>query len=364
MDSNLIIIIIAQILGIISWLFLLYSYTREDIDELLYIQILVCVFDVASYLLLGADSGLLICLVELVKTVLYYKTNKDRLIFKISIPIYISIGLLGINHWYAVLPVIGSIIDSFGTSRDTKTANFCSIISNSLWTIYDILILSYVGAFNDIVVVICNISVLLLGYSRLMHISKFRIIKYNYLTKKTINKIYNLDKKTFGEENTWDKKYQLDVYKKNNDSLFAIKYKHEFAGYINYLNIIEEEYERLKRVRKMPDTIDLDNIIEFKSNKKSYILIESINVKKEYEKDETIKLICKKIDSFIKIKQRQRIYIHGIIAFAVSKFEEDVYLSLGFKKIKSFEDDTSIYELSEEDIRLYFLNKKYKNNWD
>jgi len=364
MDNNLIIIIIAQILGIISWLLLLYSYTKEDIDELLYIQILVAVFDVASYLLLGADSGLLICLVELVKTVLYYKTNKDSLIFKISIPVYILISLLTFNHWFAILPVLGSIIDSFGTSKDSKMANVCSIISNTLWTIYDILILSYVGAFNDIVVIICNISVLFLGYSRLMHISKFRIIKYNYLTKKTINKIFELDEKSFGIENTWDREYQLEVYKRNKDSLFAVKYKHEFAGYINYLNLVSEEYERLRRIRKLPDKIDLDKIIKFKANKKSYLLIETINVKKEYEKEQTIKLICKKIDSFIKIKQRQRIYIHGILGFAVSKFEEEVYLTLGFKKIRSLDDNTSLYELNEDDIRMYFLNKKYKNNWD
>ena len=45
----------------------------------------------------------------------------------------------------------------------------------------------------------------------------------------------------------------------------------------------------------MPDIIDLDTIIEFKRNKKSYLIIESINVKKEYEKDKTIELIDKKL---------------------------------------------------------------------
>ena len=48
MDFATIIIIIAQIFGIVSWILLLYSYTREDIDELLFVQIGVCVFDVIS----------------------------------------------------------------------------------------------------------------------------------------------------------------------------------------------------------------------------------------------------------------------------------------------------------------------------
>ena len=138
-------VIIAQILGLISWLLLLYSYTKEDIDELLYLQIFVAVFDVASYLLLGADAGMLICLVELIKTVLYYKTDKDRMIFWIGVVCYALIGMLTIDHWFACLPVLGSIIDSYGCSRDSKTANIASIISNALWVAYDIIILSFIG---------------------------------------------------------------------------------------------------------------------------------------------------------------------------------------------------------------------------
>ena len=354
MDTNYLIIIIAQVFGIISWLLLMYSYTKEDIDNLLFIQILVCLFDVISYLLLGADAGLLICLVELIKTILFYKTDKDRLIFRVGLIFYILIGFLTIDKWYAILPVLGSVIDSFGVSKDSKMANICSIISNTLWTIYDILILSYVGAFNDIVVVFCNISVLFFGYSRLMHITKFRIIKYNYLTKKAVDKIYNLDKKTYGEENTWDKDFQLDVFKRNNDSLLVIKYKHDFVGYINYLNLTEEEYNRIKRVRKMPN-IYLNNIINFKVNRKNYIIIESINIKKEYEKEESIKLIEKKIKSFINIKQRQRIYINGIIFLATSEFEKQIGEYMKFDKIKEIEDNTYLYEITIDNIKKDYL---------
>ena len=352
---NMTIIIIAQIFGIISWLLLLYSYTKEDIDKLLFIQILVCLFDVISYFLLGADAGLLICLVELIKTILYYKTDKDRLIFRVGLIFYLLIGLLTVRHWFAILPVLASIIDSFGISKDSKSANICSIISNTLWTIYDILIISYVGALNDIVVVICNISVLFLGYSRIMHISKFRIVKYKYITKKVIDKLYNLDKKNYGEELTWDKKYQLNVFKRNNDSLFIIKYKHDIVGYINFLNIVYPEYERLKKIKKLPHTIDLYKIIEFKTNRKNYLLIESINLKKEYEKEQSIELIHKKIKSFINIKRRQRIYIDGILFFATSSFEKEVCEYMKCIKIKELEDNTFIYELPMNNIKRDYL---------
>ena len=350
MEMGLVIFVIAQLFGIISWLLLIYSYTKEDIDKLLFVQILVCLFDFISYLLLGADAGLFICLIELIKTIFYYKSNKDHIIFYFSLVAYLLVGLLTIKHWFAILPVLGSVIDSFGTSKDSKTANYCSIISNSLWTLYDVLILSYVGAFNDIVVVICNILILLRGYSRLMRISKFRIIKANYLTKKNIDDIYNLDKKNYGVDNTWNKNYQMNVFKKNKDSFFLIKYKHDLVGYINYLNITFDEFEKMKRRKVYPDYLDESQIIPFKANKKTYILIESINIKSEFDKEETIELINKKIHNFIKTKKRQRIYIHGLLGIGLTSFQKELYEKIGFDKIKELKDDINLYELPYEVI--------------
>ena len=353
MDTTLIIIIIAQVLGLISWLLLLYSYTREDIDDLLYLQIFVAFFDVASYLLLGADAGMLICLIELIKTILYYKTDKDRLIFWIGLIGYILIGLLTIDHWYAILPVLGSVIDSYGASRNSKICNIASIISNILWIIYDLIILSYIGAVTDFTIIVCNVSVLLFGYSKLLRISKMRIIKNNYLTKKLIDKIYDLDLKNYGKDNLWDKKYQMDVFNKNNDSLFVIKYKNDFIGYINYLNIEQNEYESLKRKRTMPDKYNLDSIIKYKKNKKSYIVIESINVLNQYERDETISLIEKKLKSFIKSKRNRKIYISEILAYGLSNFEKQIYEKLGFKKEKELDNNIGLYILDQDKIKIW-----------
>lgn len=350
MNVGLIIFIIAQVLGIISWLLLIYSYTKEDIDKLLFIQILVCILDFASYLLLGADAGIYICLIELFKTILYYKSDKDKLIFNISMICYLFVGLLTFKQWYALLPVLASIVDSFGLSKNSKVANACSIVSNILWTIYDFLILSFVGAFNDIVVAICNVIILFRGYKVLMKISKFRINKANNITFKDIDRIFKLDEKNLGKDNTWNKDYQMSVYKKNKDSFYIIRYKNKMVGYINYLNLIPDEFEKLKRIRKYPDYLDESTIIPYKTNKKTYILIETINLKKEFEKIETIELINKKIKEFIKTKRRQRIYIHGIMGIAITDFEKEAYEKMIFKLVKKYKDNIYLYELPYEII--------------
>ena len=351
----MLIFIAAQICTAIGWGFLVFSYTREDIDDLLKAQIAVCVFDIAAYILLGADAGLLICFFELVKTILYYKTNKDKLIFWLSLIVYTVIAILTVREWFAILPILGSAIDSFGASRDSKTANICSIISNTLWAIYDVMILSYVGALGDSAVVLCNIGVLLFGYSRLMHISKLRVVKYSYLSSKTLNKIHDLDEKNFGADNSWDKEYQLKAYKKNDDSFFAIKYKHDLVSYINYFNLEPEEYEHLKRVRKMPERVNLDKVIEFKMRRKAYVFIESVNVRKEYEKEQTTELIRKKLASFVKAKWRQQVYIHGLLGYAMSDYEKELYQSIGFTKVKVFEDESALFELEESKIKRFLL---------
>ena len=318
---------------------------------MLFLQIVVAVFDVASYLLLGADAGMLICLVELIKTILYYKTDKDLLIFWIGVICYSLIGLLTIDHWFAILPVLGSVIDSYGTAKDSKSANMASIVSNILWVIYDLIILSYIGALTDAIVIACNIGVLFFGYSKLLKISKFRIIKYQYLTMKTIDKIFALDMENYGIDNLWEKDYQMDVYKRNNDSLFIIKYKHDFVGYINYLNIDEDEYYRLRRKRIMPDYFDLKCIGPFVRNRKSYIIIESININKKYASEEAIVLIDKKFRSFLRLKHSRKIYIHGILGYALTDFEKQVYECLGFTKVKKLEDKIVLYELDSDRIK-------------
>ena len=80
--------IIAQGLSIIGWLFLVYSYYKDDIQKLLKLQIVTCTLETASYFLLGAWAGLFACILDLVKVILYYKFDKDTLVFLVTLPLY------------------------------------------------------------------------------------------------------------------------------------------------------------------------------------------------------------------------------------------------------------------------------------
>ena len=86
--------IIAQAMGFIALILLTVSYYRKDTNHILVFQKISTILFCLHYLLLGAYSGLLICIYEVIRDFLYYKTDKDKYIFAGCVLVYfISIKL-------------------------------------------------------------------------------------------------------------------------------------------------------------------------------------------------------------------------------------------------------------------------------
>ena len=66
---------IVQGIGVVAWFVLLASYYREDTDKILVFQTIATALYCVHYYLLGAYSGLFICVFEVLRDYLYYKTN-------------------------------------------------------------------------------------------------------------------------------------------------------------------------------------------------------------------------------------------------------------------------------------------------
>ena len=262
---------LAQITGIIGWSLLVYSYYKDDIDKLLFIQIISSVFYCINYFLLGAYSGLLVCFLELLKGIGYYKTDKDDLIFLLSLPIYGLMAYFTFDGIASLLPVIGSIIDGISQTKNKNIATIGSIIANILWVIYDIIIIAYACALTDGILVISNISILLLGYSRILKINKLRIVHGRTLSKNVYTAINKLDEKTYGKEYIWSYDYEKTADSKNKDSLLMLKYNNEIVGYLNYYVLSEEEYFKVINSDEMLKEYDINNIIKFRKTRKNFI---------------------------------------------------------------------------------------------
>ena len=90
---------LAQLFGILAWLTLLLSYYRKNTDKILFVQIISVIFYLLNYLFLGAWTGLIVVIFELVRDSLYYKTDKDNLLFILNeggliLPSIIFLGFL------------------------------------------------------------------------------------------------------------------------------------------------------------------------------------------------------------------------------------------------------------------------------
>ena len=154
------IFIFAQIIGLISWWLLVYSYYKKNINDILLIQVIGSIFEIIHYFLLGTFSGLVVVILELIRDYSYYKTDYDKYIFIISLPIYFFIGYFSYDHLMDLLPVIASTIDSYALTNKKSIAIIGSIINNSLWLIYDVYCMSIIGVIAEIIFIISNFYVM------------------------------------------------------------------------------------------------------------------------------------------------------------------------------------------------------------
>lgn len=157
--------ILIQVIGIVAWLMLIFSYYRKNTDKILVFQIIGTLLYCLHYGLLGAWSGLFICACETIFDLGYYFTNKDKYIYIASVPIRIIGGLIGFTAIIDILPICASLIDGYSLTKKRKLVVIGAIISYILWVIYDIFVMSYSGAITDGLIVLSNLSILIFGYN-------------------------------------------------------------------------------------------------------------------------------------------------------------------------------------------------------
>ena len=349
--------VIAQILATTGWFFLILSYYKEDIHKLLRMQIFACAFETASYVFLGAFAGIFACLLDLVKAILYYKTDKSNVVFVATLPFYAVLAYFSVvsEGPIALLPAIGGIIDGFVLTRNKTVATVGSIIASTLWIIYDFIVLAYAAALYDSILVISNFFVLFLGYSRILHINKLHVIKCHYLTRSIAHNILSLDKSNYAPQYLWTLDEQRAMFKLEPDSIILIRDKKRTVGYLNYITITEEAYEKIRRAHTFYKTIPEEFIAPLRRRRKNYMLIESVCINKSYESQKMADFISHRFNLYIRNKRKQGYNFHGVISVAISDFEKDFLETAHFAHIKDYRDKEALYEL--DDIAIAKYNK-------
>lgn len=332
--------ILAQISGFLAWLSLLISYYRKNTNKILVFHILSIIFYLLNYLFLGAWTGLFIIILELIRDSLYYKTDKDNLIFLYTIPIYIVLFILASGNFVEIIPIVASLFEGFTLTKKKSIIVPGAIIVYSMWVIYDINVGAYTGALTDGLIVISNIGILINIIKGYKKIKEFKINSRFYLTKNSLEKINILKKDIYAKEILLSDSYEEKLYNKNKNNLMFIKYKKELKGYITKINITSSTLKKLLNINKLKD--EYESIILENNETGKLLLIDSVVLKEKYQNIKSLELIVKNIS---KLQKNEK--YNNVIILANTEFEEQIAKNMNFKILKKLNDNSTIYVLKD-----------------
>ena len=339
----MLIYLFGQTCGVIAWVFFLLSYHAKRENKIILFQLISSILYSVNYFCVGAMTGLAISIFELIKSIGYYKTDKDYYIFFYSLPVYIFIILFSGFHAVVFLAVLGSLIDGYTTLKSKKVIVYGGIISNTLWIIHDAYFMDFAGAFTDLFLVLSNLSIITNGYVKYIRRADVYTVSGSYISKKTINTIDKLDNDILDKEYRWGKEKIEHLTKNEKYSYIFIKDKNKVVGYVNFLNLDKDIYDKMVNSDEFYDSFENKDIISYTKNKKLYLNLNAIVLRDEYDNSDTLDKICRAINKYINSKRKERYYINEICTFAVNDLEVRILESLGFEKIKNITNECFLY---------------------
>ena len=335
--------LLSQLAALIAWIFFAYSYHAKRENRIIYLQLVSSIFYCVSYLFVGAITGFLISAFEALKEYGCYKTDKDKYIFIITIPIYIVIALISEHSMYTIIPILASLIDGYGMLRNNKIMVFCGIVSNFMWIYYDLYYLEYVTALGDLLLVLSNLSIVIFWIIKYISLKNIRITSDTKLTDKTLEEIKKLDDECYDYEYRWPFEKLKELYLKENDSYILIKDKSRIIGYVNILNLDNDLCDTIISSDYMLDNYNEDNIRKYDKSDSLFLNINSIVIKREYNNKKLVSRLEKNINNYIDKKIRDGYKIDKIFIYVVNELENQIVTDLGFVKVKDINNECLLY---------------------
>lgn len=157
-----------QLIGLGALAAMALSFYQKGKRQIMVWQMAAFACFILHYALIGALSGSLCNVVQIVSMLLF--TARDRFHWPVpaaAIPIFLCYGVLA---WYsyesplALLPVIASLIGMLPFFQSKETViKIAAIISDSLWLIYTVSVHSYSGALTNAFLIVSTLGSLLVG---------------------------------------------------------------------------------------------------------------------------------------------------------------------------------------------------------
>lgn len=150
-------VVLAQVFGLLSLLFMSLSYISKDKEAYLKKQIVANVLYGLQYLCLFALSGFITSVISSIKTILFHNEHKKKgsislcllLVFEV---LYLISGILSYNGFISLIPVIISIIYTWASWQpNLKITCIVGIVVGLMWVTYNASVGAYIAIFSGVI---------------------------------------------------------------------------------------------------------------------------------------------------------------------------------------------------------------------
>ena len=172
--------IVSQIFTIITYILLAITYYAKDRRKVLIINFLSLIANGIAYILLSAWTGFVMCIVALVRNIIFLidekkngkreKNNKTDIIILVILYIILIIStIFTYDGFLSLLSVIATALYTYSAwQKKTNIYKLLGIPIGILWILYNIYIMSIFGIILETILLICSIT----GY--LLDIKKYK----------------------------------------------------------------------------------------------------------------------------------------------------------------------------------------------
>ena len=147
--------LIAQCIGIIALTFNVVAFQGTARKQILRGQVLGAVFFAVHFFLLAAYVGALVNLIVMLRTIIFERIKRSIFWLVLFIGVLLCVLVFTSKGWITAFPVLGTMIGTYALWQDKPAAiRFFFILSAIVWVPYTILVDSYAGLFNQIIVTV------------------------------------------------------------------------------------------------------------------------------------------------------------------------------------------------------------------
>ncbi len=146
-----------QIIGAVALVFVVLAWNAKNRKNIFFLQSVNLVLFVVHYILLAAYAGAAMCLVVLVRNLVFFQKGEKKWASH-SVWLYlfslISVSVLAVtwNGYITMLPVIAVIVSMFAMWKDRPAdMRFFMLISCLIWVPYTLVVHSYSGLLSQVI---------------------------------------------------------------------------------------------------------------------------------------------------------------------------------------------------------------------